>query len=579
MKTKEYIENATLVHGNLYDYSNLNFINSKNKVSIICKKHGEFKQDPYNHLYGAGCPNCAKEIKICKQKNFANTFAEKAQKVHNDNYDYSKVNYINSLSKVIIICKKHGEFEQTPSHHLQGQGCPLCRGSYSKNTEFIKKAIILHGDVYEYSKVNYINSLSNVIIICKKHGEFEQTPTSHLSGHSCQKCNISNVAHSNNKERFTGKAIKVHDNLYDYSKVNYINSKTNIIINCKKHDEFIQTPLHHLSGYGCPKCVNRHSTTREFIEKALHTYGDIYDYSKVNYINYQENVIIICKKHGEFEQGPSAHLQGKCCPVCMKEDKYNKNKDDLKNTFIEKAKTVHGDLYDYSKVEYVKSDLKLIIMCKKHGEFEQCPGGHLQGKGCCKCAYEKTSFRTKYDTYTFIEKAKKIYGETYTYTNSNYIDSFTDIIITCKEHGDFHKRPNNHISGLQGCPKCQTRKLHSRTSIIWLNFMIKYYNINIEHAENSKEYSIPTTRYRADGFCKETNTIYEFHGDLWHGNPKKYNPNNISFFGTTYGELYKRTIKRETTIKELGYNLVVMWEGDWNNINHSISILQRKFRK
>ena len=579
MKTKEYIEKATLTHGNLYEYSKVNFINSKNKVTIICKKHGEFNQDPYNHLYGNGCPNCVKEIRFYKQKKIANSFTEKAQKVHNDLYDYSKVNYIKSCSKVIIICKKHGEFEQSPSHHLQGQGCPNCRGSNYNNTEFIKKAIILHGDAYDYSKVNYTYCDKNVIIICKKHGDFEQTPTSHLSGHSCQKCNISKVAHLNNKENFTGKAIRVHGDLYEYSKVNYIKSDSKVIIICKKHGEFIQTPLHHLSGYGCPNCINRHSTTGEFIEKSINTHDNIYDYSKVNYTCCDKNVIIICKKHGEFEQRPSAHISGKGCAICLKEYRDNKNKDDFKNAFIEKAKNIHGDLYDYSKVNYVKSHSKVIIICKKHGEFKQCPGGHLQGKGCCKCSYEKTSSRTKYDTYTFIEKAKTIYGDTYTYTNSKYIDSYTNVIITCKEHGDFHKRPNNHISGFQGCPKCQTRKLHSKNSIVWLNFMIKYYNINIEHGENGTEYSIPTTRYRADGFCKETNTIYEFHGDIWHGNPKKYNPHNISFFGTTYGELYKKTIERESKIKELGYHLVVMWEGEWNCINHSISILQRKFRK
>ena len=89
---------------------------------------------------------------------------------------------------------------------------------------------------------------------------------------------------------------------------------------------------------------------------------------------------------------------------------------------------------------------------------------------------------------------------------------------------------------------------------------------------------ILNTRFHADGYCKETNTIYEFHGDLWHGNPKLYDKNNISYFGIKYGELYEKTLEREQLIKDLGYNLVVMWEYDWNKINKSIKILQRKFR-
>jgi hypothetical protein len=114
---------------------------------------------------------------------------------------------------------------------------------------------------------------------------------------------------------------------------------------------------------------------------------------------------------------------------------------------------------------------------------------------------------------------------------------------------------------------------------VWLNFIQVLRKINIQHAENGGEYSILTTNYRADGYCEETNTIYEYHGDIWHGNPKKYNPEHIPYFGKkTFGELYQDTLKREQKIKDLGYNLVVMWGHDWKKINKSIRILQRKFR-
>ena len=95
---------------------------------------------------------------------------------------------------------------------------------------------------------------------------------------------------------------------------------------------------------------------------------------------------------------------------------------------------------------------------------------------------------------------------------------------------------------------------------------------------NGQEYHIPTTKYKADGYCEATNTVYEFHGDLWHGNPKKYNPNDTSYFGIQYGELYERTLQREQEIKTLGYNLIVMWEYDWNIIRRIVILLQRRFR-
>jgi len=128
-----------------------------------------------------------------------------------------------------------------------------------------------------------------------------------------------------------------------------------------------------------------------------------------------------------------------------------------------------------------------------------------------------------------------------------------------------------------GCHTCSPKKF-SKKQIEWLNFIQTLNGITIQHAMNGNEHTILNTRYKADGYCLETNTIYEFHGDLWHGNPNLYNPDDISFFGVKYGELYEKTVERENIIKELGYNLVVMWESDWNIINKSIRCLQRKFR-
>jgi G:T-mismatch repair DNA endonuclease (very short patch repair protein) len=106
------------------------------------------------------------------------------------------------------------------------------------------------------------------------------------------------------------------------------------------------------------------------------------------------------------------------------------------------------------------------------------------------------------------------------------------------------------------------------------------YNIQIQHAENVGEYIIKNTKFSADGYCKETNTIYEFHGDFWHGNPNLYDTNDINKRNDkTFGELYQKTLEREQQIIDYGYNLVVMWEHDWKKINKSIRTLQRKFKQ
>ncbi len=127
--------------------------------------------------------------------------------------------------------------------------------------------------------------------------------------------------------------------------------------------------------------------------------------------------------------------------------------------------------------------------------------------------------------------------------------------------------------------KC-SRSNFFKSQIQWLELLSKMYNIYIQHALNDNEYIIPIIKIKSDGYCKETNTIYEFHGDYWHGNPNIYNLEDLNkTTNKTYGELYNNTIIRENKIKDLGYNLEVMWESKWNKINKSIKILQRKFRK
>ena len=113
-----------------------------------------------------------------KQRYTTDIFIRKAQSVHGDKYDYTKVNYIDSHTKVEIICPRHGSFFQNPHSHLLGIGCAKCGHEYvsiknrSTAEEFIIKARQIHGNEYNYDKVNYVNSKTPVCIICSKHGEF-----------------------------------------------------------------------------------------------------------------------------------------------------------------------------------------------------------------------------------------------------------------------------------------------------------------------------------------------------------------------------------------------------------------------
>ena len=269
-------------------------------------------------------------------------FIERGKKIYGDKYDYSKVNYVDAHTKVCIICPIHGEFWKEASSHLKGQGCPKCSykdvslNMMSSTDEFVEKARKVHGDKYDYSKVEYKDNKTKVCIICPIHGEFWQQPNNHLNGRGCYKCSREKLSSSRRKttDDFISDARKLHGDEYNYSKVVYRNNETKVCMICPIHGEFWQTPYHHLKGCGCPKCgkingsLKQRKHTDEFVEKAKKIHGDKYDYSKVKYKTANEKVCIICLKHGEFWQEASSHLRGCGCPVCN-ESKLEKTTRDI----------------------------------------------------------------------------------------------------------------------------------------------------------------------------------------------------------------------------------------------------------
>lgn len=183
-KLNTFITKAKNIHGDRYDYSLVEYINSKTKVNIICKIHGVFEQRCDHHLVTGGC-------KLCSGKASPTTdeFIERAKIVHGDKYDYSLTIYNGAFKFIILICKDHGKFTQSAKNHLDGHGCAKCSNNVRfTNDEFIKKAIEIHGNKYDYSLVNYINNSTLVKIICKEHGIFEQRPADHLYNQGCSGC-------------------------------------------------------------------------------------------------------------------------------------------------------------------------------------------------------------------------------------------------------------------------------------------------------------------------------------------------------------------------------------------------------
>jgi hypothetical protein len=198
LTTDEFIERAKAVHGDTYDYSKVHYVDMHTNVEIICRKHGSFFQLPCNHVRGWGCGICNK---VEKRRLDVDEFIARSNAVHNNKYDYSKVQYTNTKTKVEIICPKHGSFMQKPEKHMIGAGCPKCRSNYADTKEsFIEKARLVHGDLYDYSNINYVNSQTKICIMDKEYGEFWQTPNAHLNGegHPSRKperCYMTKMAH------------------------------------------------------------------------------------------------------------------------------------------------------------------------------------------------------------------------------------------------------------------------------------------------------------------------------------------------------------------------------------------------
>lgn len=183
------------------------------------------------------------------------------------------------------------------------------------------------------------------------------------------------------REEFIFKAIEKHGDKYNYDDVIYNGSIVKVKINCKLHGIFLQSPNSHLVGHGCPGCSSIKSNTSSFIERAVATHNNYYNYSFVEYKNNKTKIKIICPKHGEFFQSPINHINGQGCKKCGFRTL-------TREEFIERANKIHFTTYDYSKLIYNVNE-KLEIICLKHGSFFQKPFTHLSNKGCPQCKESK----------------------------------------------------------------------------------------------------------------------------------------------------------------------------------------------
>lgn len=300
-------------------------------------------------------------------------------------------------------------------------------------------------------------------------------------------------------------------------------------------------------------------TTEQFIIEAKNLHGDKYDYSNTVYVNSNTKVDILCKKHGVFSMRPGAHIHSRQgCRRCSDEAKQLTTEQ-----FVAKARKVHGDLYDYSQVVYTHNKVPVDIMCPTHGLFKQKPNDHLCGTQCPKCATN-----APLTTEEFITNAQRVHGKRYDYSKAVYKGVKHKLAILCPKHGEFLQTPDSHVHQQNGCPRCRINNF-SKEAIKWLDHETAKTGKKIQHAKNGGEFLIPGTQYHVDGYCEETNTVYEFWGDFWHGNPEVYDLDQLNRVkNQTFGELYETTMRKKQTLIDAGYKVIDIWEKDWYNIKN-----------
>ena len=356
-------------------------------------------------------------------------------------------------------------------------------------------------------------------------------------------------------EKFIIRSKYEHGDKLGYDRAKYINFTTPIELFCFKCKAYFwQTPRENFAGCGCSNCggTKKH-TIEEFILLWKGKYGSLFDYGLSDYKNNKTPIEIFCTLHNlYFYQTPKEHLKGKGCPQCRK------NIPLTTEIFIERANKVkdNKNKCGYGRVKYIDFHSKVEILCNIHNEyFWQSASSHLSGKG-----YPKCNKSNKSNTEEFIIKSRNVNGDKCGYDRTIYVDFSTPVELFCNFHKTYFLRtPEANLKG-RCCPTC-SRSI-SQKEIAWIA------SLNNPNIKKDCRIYIDKKLIIPDGFDETTNTMYEFYGDYWHGNCSKFDPNKMNYsVKKTFIQLYNATMKREALIKSAGYNLVAIWESDYEDLN------------
>jgi ribosomal protein L36 len=344
-------------------------------------------------------------------------------------------------------------------------------------------------------------------------------------------------------ETFVERAREVHGSTYEYGRLQDQDTKGRVKIICADHGGFWQTRGNHLAGRGCKSCAlaSKTTTVERFIEKAKVAHGDDrYDYELVTqFRTTQDKVEIICPFHGLFSQVARDHMRGVGCANCAIESN-RKTFDE----FLEQARTTHGDRYQYLRESWRAQDGFVTVVCGDHGKFKQRQWNHIAGDGCPDCGLARRTLGFS----GFLERAKAIHGDRYSYLESSYIDSAGQITVICKDHGQFEKHISNLFVG-QGCPRCFGGS--SRAEKELGSFLKAELAATVEFGNRSE-----VSPLELDIYIPKLKIAIEFNGIYWHSKGDWAED-------VLTGSARSKETRKSQRCFDRGIQLLHIWEDDW----------------
>ena len=567
--TNEFIKRSKAKYGDTYDYSLVDYKDKDKSVNIICKVHGVFPITPRLFLEGShnnpphGCPRCEGKIK---------DFVEEAKKIHGDKYDYSESVFVSSKKPIDIICKKHNyKFTlKRAQAHLQGsfQGCPICSA---------EKIAQYYAEMSKATEERRRKKREEKAKLPKKRKPFKRKPFV-LSEQ--QKLEYRRQA----QERFLGKAKAKYGDTYDYSLVEYQGSEIPVKIICKTHGVFPISPRTFLQGqskcapHGCPKCdgiqEQKKITQNDFLQTVREKHGEKWDLSTVQYRNKHQILGLSCPDCNEsFNTTPEKLMDGLGCPRCEGRIK------DLRY-YVEEAKKVHGDEYNYSEcyLSHNKSGAIMLnnIRCKHHGLYSTRADVHIQQK--CKCPKcnvppDKLSPEQRRDAY--IRRAIERHGEGhFDYSQVDYHRKRDKVKIRCIIHDYwFYQSLEEHTKkrSMGGCPLCSETTGERE---VRLHLQKKHIDFTAQvEIENIRPKELPRQYLRVDFYINKYRLFIEYNGEQHY--------RDCGWFKERGG--FEMQQLRDEVLREycqkFDFNLLEIKYSDFDNIGKLIDAKIKEIRK